>query len=304
MNVFVLGATGFIGRSLVLRLLHDGHRPIAWVRDPSAARSRLGDQVELVPVGAGDTALDQALGRSHAVVNLAGASIAKRWTERVRQDAFATRVGITERLVAALARCKTRPGVLVNGSAVGIYGDRGDAILDESAAPGSGTLAELCVAWEHAAATVRDLGLRLVCLRTGAVLATDGGALGPLLTTTRLGLGTTFGAGDQFMSWIHRHDLLSMLTCAISDERWHGPMNGTAPHPASNRELVDALASALGRPRLLRVPAMALRLALGDASELVLASQRAVPRRALEAGFTFTFPELVPALADLVHALE
>lgn len=301
MNVLLLGATGFLGRSLVLRLARDGHRPIAWVRDPKAAHSQLGADVEIVDAKAGDAALVAVLSRSDAVINLAGASIARRWTKRVREQAFASRVKLTEDLVAAIGRSDPRPRVLVNGSAVGFYGDRGDEVLDETAPVGHGMLAELCAAWEAAAHAAERHGVRVVCIRTGVVLGTDGGALVPMLATTRFGLGATFSAGRQFMPWIHRRDIVEMFAQALVDERWTGPINGSAPTPARNRDLADTLARVLGRPRLFRVPAFALRLALGEAADIVLASQCAVPTRALATGFAFRFPDLASALHDLVH---
>lgn len=301
MNVLVLGATGFIGRMLVLRLARDGHVPIAWVRDVEAARSQLGADVELLDAATGDDGMLAALQRCEAVVNLAGSSIAKRWTARVRAESHASRVGLTERLVAAMARATPRPRVLVGGSAVGYYGDRGDEWLDETSAAGTDTLGKLCVEWEAAALAAEQHGVRVVCMRTGLVLGTDGGPLAPMLATTRLGLGATFGSGRQFMPWIHRRDLVEMIVRAVEDERWRGPVDGVAPTPVTNREFANALARATGRPRLLNVPAFALRLALGEAADIVLAGQRVRPQRAMDLGFEFAFAELSAALADLVH---
>jgi uncharacterized protein len=299
-NVLVLGATGFIGRMLVLRLAREGHVPLAWVRDVEAARSQLGADVELLDAGTGDEGLVAALQRCEAVVNLAGASIARRWTARVRAESHSSRVGLTERLVAAMGRATPRPRVLVNGSAVGYYGGRGDEWIDESSSAGTDTLGKLCVAWEAAAFAAREHGLRVVCMRTGLVLGTDGGPLAPMLATTRLGLGATFGSGRQFMPWIHRNDLVEMIACAVEDERWSGAVNGVAPAPVPNREFADTLARAARRPRLLNVPAFALRIALGEAADIVLAGQRVRPQRALDLGFEFRFADLAPALADLV----
>jgi uncharacterized protein (TIGR01777 family) len=219
----------------------------------------------------------------------------------VRKEAFASRATLTDRLVAAIGRCTTRPKVLVGGSGINFYGDRGDELLDESSTQGRGMLAELCHAWEQAALAAKEHGVRVVCLRIGVVLGTDGGAFPPLATTTRLGVGATFGAGRQYMSWIHRSDLVEMFTRAIVDDRWHGPMNATAPAPATNRELADTLARVMRRPRLLRVPAFALYLALGEAREIVLASLRVMPTKALELGFEFAFPDLERAFVELVH---
>src|SRR5690606_3360192 len=175
---------------------------------------------------------------------------------------------------------------------------------DESSSPGDDFLAELCVAWEAAAQGALALGVRLMILRIGVVLGRDGGALQAMLPAARLGLGGPLGSGDQVMPWIHVDDLVGLVRCGLVDERYAGPINGTAPAPATSRELARALGEALHRPAALRVPAFALRLGLGEAASAVLASQRALPVRAQELGFTFAYPTLDRALADLLGARD
>ncbi len=302
MNVFVTGVTGLVGRALALRLARDGHEVVGWVRDPVAARAMLGDAVTLVPVEDGDAALDEAIGRADAVVNLAGAPVAKRWTRAHLRALEDSRVGVTQRLVAAMRRATRRPAVLVSASAVGYYGDRGEERLTEDAVPGHDLLARLCVRWEAAAREAEALGVRVALLRIGIVLDAEGGMLAALRPVFALGLGATLGSGRQRVPFVHRRDLVELVVQALEDARFSGPFNAVAPTPATQRELSQALARALGRPAVLRVPALALRLALGRAAAVVLHGQAAVPRRALALGFRFRFPALADAMRDAVDA--
>jgi uncharacterized protein len=301
MKVLLLGATGLVGRALALRLARDGHQVSALVRKLDAARGLLGGDVELIAMRPGDDALRDAVAGCDAVVNLAGAPIARRWSARVRAEAIASRVDLNRALARAVAACDPRPRVLVAASAVGIYGDRGDEVLDEDATLGEGWLAQVCRDWEAAARESEAHGVRVACVRIGVVLASDGGALAALLPTTRLGLGAVLGSGRQFMPWIELLDLVELLATAMVDERYTGAINATAPTPVRNRELVRALARALGRPQLFRVPGFFLRLALGEAAQIVLHGQRVVPTRALALGFRFRHEQLATALHELVQ---
>jgi uncharacterized protein (TIGR01777 family) len=188
----------------------------------------------------------------------------------------------------------------VSGSAVGYYGDRGDAVLSEESAPADDFLARLCIDWERAALAAEPLGVRVVLLRTGIVLGREGGALARLLLPFKLGLGGPIGSGKQFMPWIHLHDHVEMIAAALGDERLAGPMNVTAPVPVTNREFARALGRAVHRPAFLPVPGFVLKLALGEASSVLLTGQRAVPAKALSSGFAFEYPEIDAALADIV----
>ena len=298
MRVLVTGATGFIGRALVLRLRHDGHEVVAWVRSPKEAQ--LGAEVELLPVAADDAALTRALERCDGVVNLAGAPIAGRWTPARKEALFESRVGVTSRLVRAIADAKARPRVLVSGSAVGYYGDCGADPVDERGPVGTGFLARLADAWEIAALAAEPLGLRVVTVRTGVVLGREGGVLARLLPIFRLGLGGPIGRGTQFVSWVHLDDVVSAIVTALTDGRYAGPVNLTAPKPVTNAELTRALGRALRRPTPVRVPAAMLRAALGDGASPLLEGQRAEPARLVALGHRFAYVDLDSALRDVV----
>jgi uncharacterized protein (TIGR01777 family) len=236
------------------------------------------------------------------VINLAGESIAsKRWTGAQKARLERSRIDTTRAIVDASSRAPSRPRLLVNASAVGYYGSRGDEILTEQSAPGSDFLARLTRDWEAEAARAADAGIRTVFLRTGIVLARDGGALQQMLLPFRLGVGGRVGSGEQYMSWIHRDDWVACvrwLTTADLD----GAVNLVSPEPVTNATFARAAGSALGRPSWLPAPAFALRLALGEmADSLLLASQRAVPARALDAGFTFRYREIGATLRQILR---
>ncbi len=300
MKVFLTGATGFLGRALTLALRRQGHEVRAWVRSPERARQALGDQAELVPMEAGDERLPAALEGCDALVNLAGEPVLSRWTDARRRALRASRIDLTARLVAALERVERRPRVLVSGSAVGFYGDRGDERLSETSAAGTGFLPELCAEWEAAARRAEGLGLRVVLVRTGIVLGLDGGALVTMLPPFRFGAGGRLGAGHQRMPWIHVEDWVRVVCTALADERYRGPLNATAPEPPTNREFTRALADVLGKPAFVPVPGLALRVLFGAAASILLESQRAEPARLAELGFAHRFPTLPAALRDLL----
>jgi len=303
MKVFLSGATGFLGRALTLALRGQGHEVVAWVRSQEGARVALGDQAELVPMAdgaAGERLLRSALGRCDAIVNLAGEPILSRWTGARRAALRASRVELTARLVAALDGLERRPRVLVSASAVGFYGERGDERLEETSAPGTGFLPELCAEWERAARGAEAFGLRVVLVRTGIVLGLDGGALVSLLPPFRLGLGGRLASGRQFMPWIHVEDWVRAVCAALADERCRGALNATAPEPVTNRDFTRTLARVVGKPAPFPVPALALRLLFGGASRILSESQRAMPAQLAALGFTHRFPTLAGALRDLL----
>lgn len=300
MRVFLAGATGFLGRALTLALAREGHKVVAWVRSEERARALLGDQAELVRMEPDDTGLRAALEACDAIVNLAGEPILARWSERRRAALRSSRVDLTARLVAALEGLTKRPRVLVSGSAVGVFGDRGDQPLDETSAAGTGFLPGLCADWEAAARRAESLGLRVVLVRTGIVLGLDGGALVSMLPPFRLGLGGRLGSGRQFMPWIHVEDWVRCVGLALEDERVSGPLVATAPEPVSNREFTRTLARVVGKPALFPVPGLALRLLFGGAASILLESQRALPARLGALGFRHAFPTLEAALRDLL----
>jgi uncharacterized protein (TIGR01777 family) len=239
------------------------------------------------------------LRETDAVIHLAGEPVAQRWTTAAKRRIRDSRILGTRRLVEALAGLECRPRVLVAASAVGYYGSRGDEILDESARPGSGYLAEVCVGWEREAAAAEDLGIRVARIRIGVVLDRGGGALGRMLPAFRLGLGGPLGGGKQWLSWIHVADLAEMFRHVLENSR-AGAWNGVVPHPVTNADFTRVLGQVLRRPAVLPVPAAALRLLFGEMSEVLLASQRVVPRAAESTGFHFRYPELGPALSELL----
>jgi hypothetical protein len=302
MRVLITGATGFIGRALVPLLRREGHQLIALVRSVERARSLLGAEVEAVALSAGTHALREALERSDAVVNLAGEAIMSgRWTEARRRVLVESRMQLTKQLVGAIAEARPRPKTLISGSAVGYYGDRGSEVLHESSSGSTDFLAQLCQDWEAAARLAEDFGLRVMTLRTGVVLGRDGGAMAQMLPPFRLGVGGPVGSGRQYMPWIHLHDLVRVIATALSDDRYEGPVNGAAPEQATSREFAKALGRALHRPAVLPVPALALKVIFGEAAGVLLGSQRVEPRRLRELGFTYRFPMLDQAVADIVH---
>lgn len=301
MRVLMTGATGFIGRALVPALRRDGHTVIAWARSERRARGRLGAEVDILSAEAGIDALVAELEHCDAVVNLAGEPIVgHRWTAARRQILRESRIGVTETLVHALARARTRPKVLVSGSAVGYYGDRADETLTESSRPGAGFLADLCRDWEAAAQKADAHGVRVVTIRTGVVLGRDGGALASMLPPFLMGAGGPVGSGRQFMPWIHLHDYVRLIVRALNDDRVRGPVNGVAPTPVRSLDFAKALGRALHRPAILPLPAFVLRIIFGQAASVLLESQRVVPDAALRLGFQFHYVSLDAALADVL----
>lgn len=238
----------------------------------------------------------------HAVVNLAGEPIDQRWTPDARRRFHQSRVGVTDSVVQAIAKLPPteRPKVLVNASAVGIYGDRDDEILTEISPRGPGYLADLCDDWEISARAAEALGVRTVCLRIGIVLGRGGSAFEKLRFVFKLGIGGRLGSGKQWMPWIHLADLRAAIVHAIFSETLVGPVNATAPHPERNAELTRKLAAALHRPAMFPAPRFALKLALGEFSSALLASQQVLPTALTTDHFKFKFPTLPSALTDLI----
>jgi uncharacterized protein (TIGR01777 family) len=296
MKVLVTGATGLIGSALVDRLTADGHQAVRLVRrDPRP----------------GDVVWDPKAGRLAAkdlegidgVVHLAGAGIADhRWTDEYKREIRDSRVTGTDLLARTIAALDRPPAVLLSGSAIGYYGDRGDEVLDEGSGPGSGFLSEVCVAWESATAPAEDAGVRVAHLRTGIVLTPDGGALKKLLPLFKFGLGGKIGSGKQWQSWIALDDeigaMVHLLTADVS-----GPVNLTAPNPVTNAELSAILAHVLHRPRFPFVPALGPRLVLGTelAEHLVLTGQKVLPGVLPGSNFRYVFEQLEPALRSILH---
>jgi uncharacterized protein (TIGR01777 family) len=289
-RVLVTGGTGFVGASLVRVLRGEGHAVTIVTRHPGDAGTVGWDGIE------------PALAASDAVIHLAGEPIAaRRWTAEQKHRIAGSREGRTHALVEALARVPQRPSVLVSASAVGYYGPRGDDPVDETAGAGSGFLARVCDAWEREAMRAERLEVRVVRLRLGIVLAPDGGALARMVLPFRFFVGGRLGSGKQWMSWIHRDDVIGIVLAALTNRAYRGPVNVTAPRPVTNAEFTRTLAEVLMRPAWAAAPAVALRLALGEMAEMLLTGQRVLPRVAERLGYTWRFPDLRAALRAAVR---
>ncbi len=294
MKVVVTGGTGFLGRSLVAALLEKGHDVDVVTRDPAKARISAGGRaISWIDLAA-------AVDGADAVVNLAGETIAQRWTSAAKARIVGSRARAAEQVGAALRAAKKRPTALVNASAVGFYGDSGDVERTESNGPGSGFLAETTLAWEEAARRAAPEGVRLVLPRIGIVLGEEGGALSKMLLPFRLGVGGPLGSGKQWMPWIHRDDLVALLVAAVEDPRFEGPVNATAPEPVTMKEFAATLGRVLHRPAFAPAPAFAIRAAMGEMAALVLDGQKVLPAKALALGFQFRFERLEPALREIL----
>jgi len=306
MRVTLTGATGLIGPSLVASLRERDAQVTVLTRDPERAKDKLGDVEAVRWELSSEPAPAAALAGRDAIVHLAGEPVAQRWSAKVKQAIRESRLLGTRNLIDGIRAVEPeageRPATLVSSSAIGYYGSHGDEPLDEDAAPGSDFLAEVCVEWEDAAAAARELGLRVVQVRTGVVLDSDGGALSKMLPPFRLGVGGPVAGGRQYISWIHAKDLVGMMLAAIEDERWSGPFNATAPEPATNRDFSKVLGRVLGRPALLPVPGAALRVLYGDMAEIVTSGARVLPAKPLVLGYKFSHPQLEEALRSALDA--
>ncbi len=293
MRIAVTGASGLVGRALVPFLRRAGHEVWRLQRTPPTD-----DHDVLWRSADRQFRFDPAL-RWDAVVHLAGTPIAdKRWTDPQKAQIEQTRGALTRQLVDALVAMLEPPKVLVSASAIGFYGDGHETVLTEASPLGRGFLAEVCHDWEAAALTAQAAGMRVALLRTGVVLTAEGGMLGKLLPVFRAGVGGPVGDGMQWLSWVHRDDLLRLIGLALTDERLAGPINAVSPEPVRQGDFARALGAVLHRPAFLPAPAFALRLAFGQmADEVLLAGQRVVPEVAQRCGFVWLYPQLAAALS-------
>ena len=300
MKILVTGATGLIGRSLCRALTDDGHVVAAVSRSPVKPQGLA--VAEVFRWDPQNGPLPQAaLDGVDAVVNLAGEPLdARRWSDQQKELIRDSRVVTTRNLVEGLRSADRKPAVLVSGSAVGFYGDRGDEQLEETSPAGDGFMSEVCEEWEREATRATELGVRVVQVRTGVVLSAQGGALQKMLAPFKLGLGGPLGSGKQWFPWIHIKDIVGIFRHAVLTANLAGPVNGVAREPVTNREFTRELGRAVHRPAFLPVPEMALRVLMGEMSAVLFGSQRVLPKAALASGYEFHYPRLESALADLL----
>ena len=305
MRVFITGGTGLVGRRLVPRLRERQDAVVLLTRRPQAAREHFGNDCEVVegdPMQAGSWM--DAISSCDAVINLAGESIFnRRWNDEFKALLKDSRVRSTAHVVQALLKnpksSSGAPKVLVNASAIGYCGPLGDEEISEEHTPGNDTLAQICVDWEKAAQAAEPLGVRVVRARIGVVLDNQGGALVLMARPFKMFAGGPVGSGKQWVSWIHQADLVGILLLALDHSQATGPINGTAPNPLTNKEMAKALGRALHRPSFFPTPAFGLKLALGEVADVITTGQRVLPRQALALGYSFQFPTIDSALADL-----
>jgi uncharacterized protein (TIGR01777 family) len=298
MNITLSGAAGFLGSHLASTLLSKGaslhflgrHAPAGL---PPGVRFSEWSSASAEPPAAAFTDAD-------VIIHLAGEPVAQRWTPEVKKLIRSSRIDSTRQIVNALSTQSRRPQVLVNASAVGIYGSRGDEFLDEQSEPGDDFLARVVVDWEQAALLAESLGIRVVLIRTGLVLGRDGGVLARMLPPFRAGLGGRLGSGKQWMPWIHLDDWINLVLFAIQNTALRGAINATAPNPATNAQFTRDLAATVHRPAILPVPGFVLKMAMGEMAGAILASERTIPKVALSTGFQFQFSRLRRALESLL----
>ncbi|MEA2133904.1 MAG: uncharacterized protein QOC68_1813 [Solirubrobacteraceae bacterium] len=294
MKITITGASGLIGAKLVERLRARGDDVTTLSRNPSSPGA-----VAWRPED--EPAPTSALDGRDAVVHLAGEEVAQRWSDGAKRRIRSSRELGTRNLVAGIEAAEPRPRALVASSAVGYYGPHGDERVDEQAPPGSDFLAEVCVTWEREAQRAADVGLRVVNVRTGVVLARGGGALAKMLPFFKLGIGGPVAGGDQYLPWIHVDDVVGIYLAALDGEDWSGPVNATAPEPVTNKAFSKALGRALHRPAFAPVPGLAVRALYGEMAEIVTKGQRVVPRRAQELGYAFGHTDLDEALRSALN---
>jgi hypothetical protein len=303
-QILLTGSSGLIGTSLVRTLRHKRISIISLRRrlSPGAAVSNAGFQVLWDPYAAAPMRRPQEIDGTTAAVHLSGANLAdRRWNSSYKREIHESRVKPTQALATLLAGLRPKPAVLVCASAIGIYGERGEELLTETSGPGSGFLPETCLAWERATQPASDAGIRVVHLRFGVVLSPEGGALARMLPVFRAGLGGQLGSGRQWVSWVALPDVTRAIAFALETANLAGPVNMVAPNPVTNLEFTGCLGRALHRPTLLRVPAFALRVALGEMAEAtILRSERVSPARLRAAGFEFEYPALEDGLRAIL----
>ena len=302
-TVLITGGTGFIGRKLTAALLARGDAVVLLTRSPERAKANLPKGARAAfwdPLHEGEW-LDE-VGKADAVVHLAGEPVAQRWTEETRRTIVESRVNSTRLVVEGMARAKDKPKVFVCASAIGLYGARpSDEALDETAKRGEGFLADVVAGWEAEAEKAEALGVRTVRLRIGIVLGEGGGPLEKMILPFKMFAGGPIGDGKQVMSWVHAEDIVGLVLFALDKQEVKGPINAVAPNAATGNEMAEAIGRAMHRPSWFRTPAVMVKVALGEAAEVVTTGQRVVPTAALRLGYAFRYPELGKALESILR---
>ena len=293
MNVLITGGTGFIGEALSRELVSSGHNVIITTRRQTDSKEKLTwNPPSLIP--------SDTMSNIDAVVNLAGESIASgRWTKKRKELIMSSRINITRALVQSMQNANPKPKVLISASATGFYGPCGDEFVTEDALPGTDFLADVCKAWEAEALKAEEMGVRVVLVRIGGVLESDGGALPKMIMPFKFFLGGPVGSGKQWFSWIHRDDITGIIKYALENESISGPVNLTAPDPVTNKEFSSAIGRAISRPSWLPVPGFIVKITLGELGDILLTGQRVLPEKALKAGYKFKHPDVDEALRTI-----
>jgi len=298
MKILTAGMSGLLGRALISELRRCGHQVLRLVRQSDEILTSEEFFWDAASLGSWIGAVEE----SDAIVNFSGEPIDKKpWTSRQKKEIVDSRIRSTRVLVQAMERAKKRPTLFLNASAIGNYGDRNEELLDERSACGAGFLAEVCDRWEVEAFRARTLGIRVAALRSGVVLAAKGGVLARLIPLFKAGLGGNIGTGFQFFGWIHIRDHVNATLAILNQETYSGAINLVAPKPSRMGDLTRRLATSLRRPHFLPCPSWALKGMLGERADLFLGSQRVSPKRLMDGGFAFAFPDLESALKDLLH---
>lgn len=305
MKIAITGATGFVGSRLVQKLNGSNHQIIVFTRNkikaqrvfPSLTFPNL-KFITYTPKESGEW--QESISGCEAVINLAGEPIAERWTTQQKEEILESRQLGTRKIVEAIAKAPVKPKVLVSGSAIGYYGTSETKVFEETSPSGSDFLAQVCQNWETEAAKVREFGVRLAIIRLGIVLG-NGGALAKMIAPFQFFAGGAIGTGRQWFSWIHRDDLVNLIVEAVTNEQISGVYNATAPNPVTMKQFCDNLGEVMNRPSWLPVPEFALELLLGEGAMVVLEGQKVLPKKTQALGFQFQYPELKPALREIIN---
>lgn len=298
MKILITGATGFVGPTLVHHYNRTGFKVTVLTRSMMTTKTKTVSYVNWDGENPGDW--EKEVDGVDAIINLAGESVAQKWTPAVKQQLLESRLKATKALVHAIEKAHHKPKVFINASAIGYYGHRDGEVLDETATKGSGFLSDLCAAWEGEARKVEDFGVRTVLLRIGIVLEKEGGALAKFLPSFKMFMGGALGSGKQWMSWIHRDDLIHLIAYIIDHKEVQGVVNATAPNPVTMQEFAKTLGAVIERPAFMKVPGFVLKMKMGEmATEMLLSGQKVLPKKAEEIGFKFDHPEIGLALRTI-----